>query len=221
MISKLKDPGSAITHFLGILMAIITTIPLISKTLNQSFWHTLSCAIFITSMILLYTASTLYHSLDVSVKMNTLLKKIDHIMIFILIAGTYTPLCTIALHGQTGTILLGLVWGIALIGILIKAFWVYCPKWFSSSIYIALGWICIFAFPQIYHALTTPALIWLIAGGVIYTIGGILYAIKFSIFNSKHTHFGSHEIFHLFVMGGSLCHYILIYFYVVNIPLSK
>jgi channel protein, hemolysin III family len=220
MISKLKDPGSAITHFIGIVMALIAALPLILKAQNQTIWHLISCIIFITSMILLYTASTLYHSLDLNAKMNTYLKKLDHIMIFILIAGTYTPICIIALQGKTGQILLGLVWGIALIGILIKAFWVYCPKWFSSIIYIALGWLCILASPQMYHTLTIPALIWLIAGGITYTIGGILYAIKFSIFNSKHKNFGSHEIFHLFVIGGSLCHYIVIYFYILNIPFN-
>ena len=109
---------------------------------------------------------------------------------------------------------LSLVWGIAAVGILINALWISCPKWFSSLIYISMGWVCITAIREILNALPPSAFGWLLAGGIIYTIGGIIYALKLPIFNSRHKNFGSHEIFHLFVMGGSLCHYVMMYAFV-------
>ena len=136
-------------------------------------------------------------------------------MIFVMIAGSYTPICLITLKGRTGLILLSIVWGIAIVGILIKAFWVYCPKWVSSILYIGMGWTCVLAFTQIFHSLSPAAFGWLLAGGIIYTIGGIIYALKLPIFNSKHKNFGSHEIFHLFVMAGSACHFIVMYCYLI------
>ena len=141
-------------------------------------------------------------------------------MIFILIAGTYTPICLITLKGPVGYGLLALVWGIAIVGIVIKGFWIYCPKWFSSVLYIAMGWVCVLAFTQIMNALPRAAFLWLLAGGIIYTIGGVIYALKLPIFNSKHKNFGSHEIFHLFVMGGSFCHFIVMYAFVAGMPVG-
>ncbi len=170
-------------------------------------------------MILLYGASATYHALDLSEKTNRILRKLDHMMIFVLIAGTYTPVCLIVLNGSVGYGLLALVWGIALAGILVKAFWITCPKWFSSILYIAMGWVCVLAFTQIINSLSPQAFHWLLAGGIIYTIGGIIYALKLPIFNTKHKNFGSHEIFHLFVMGGSVCHFIMMYCFVANMPL--
>lgn len=218
---KVKDPGSAVTHFIGMLMAIFAATPLLIKAGREpDSIHLISLGIFITSMILLYAASTLYHTLDLSERTNRILKKIDHMMIFVLIAGTYTPICLIVLKGKVGYSLLALVWGIAFLGIVIKAFWIYCPKWFSSILYIAMGWVCVLAFTQIINALPTAAFGWLLAGGIIYTIGGVIYALKLPIFNSKHKNFGSHEIFHLFVMGGSICHFIVMYVFVAGMPLS-
>lgn len=212
----LKEPGSAITHFIGMLMAIFAAVPLLIKAAGEpGRVYLVSGAIFIISMILLYGASTTYHSFDLSEKTNTILKKLDHMMIFVLIAGSYTPICLLVLGGKTGTYMLILVWGIAAAGMLIKAFWVFCPKWVSSVLYIGMGWICVLAFTKILHALTPAAFGWLLAGGVIYTIGGIIYALKLPIFNGKHKNFGSHEIFHLFVMGGSFCHLVLMYKYVL------
>lgn len=210
----LKEPGSALTHMIGIVFAGIAAVPLLMKGAHSgSAVHLASLSIFITSMILLYTASTIYHSLDLSEKVNKVLKKIDHMMIFILIAGTYTPIC-LALNSRMGNLLLGLVWGVAIVGIIIKACWIFCPKWFSSVIYIAMGWLCVLAFKQILSALPPAAFGWLLAGGIVYTIGGIIYALKLPFFNTKHKNFGSHEIFHLFVLGGSLCHFICIYGYI-------
>ena len=215
----LKDPGSSITHFIGMLMAMFSAIPLLIKaSLNPDKLHVISLGIFILSMILLYGASATYHALNLSERANRILRKLDHMMIFVLIAGTYTPVCLIVLGGRTGYALLALVWGIALIGILVKAFWITCPKWFSSALYIAMGWVCVLAFTQILNSLSRDAFFWLLAGGIIYTVGGVIYALKLPIFNARHKHFGSHEIFHLFVMAGSICHFIMMYFFVANMP---
>ncbi len=212
----LKDPGSAITHFIGMLMAIFAAVPLLIKAAREpDHIYLISLSIYALSLILLYAASTTYHTFDLSEKANTILKKIDHMMIFVLIAGSYTPICLITLKGRTGTILLALVWGIAIVGIILKAFWVFCPKWVSSVLYIGMGWTCVLAFTQILNALSPAAFGWLLAGGIIYTIGGVIYALKLPIFNNRHKNFGSHEIFHLFVMGGSICHFIVMYAFVL------
>lgn len=209
---KIKDPGSAITHFIGMLLALAAAMPLLLKASREPGRIPLiALSIFIISMILLYASSTIYHTLDISPKINQLLRKMDHMMIFILIAGTYTPVCMVVLGDKTGWTMLALVWGIAIAGIVIKACWITCPKWFSSVIYIAMGWVCLLAISKIITALPAAAFGWLLAGGIIYTAGGIIYALKLPIFNSKHKYFGSHEIFHLFVMGGSICHYVMMY----------
>jgi len=217
---KPKDPGSAITHFIGMILAMLGAAPLLIKAARvPDVLHVISLAIFILSMILLYAASTIYHSFDVNAQVNQRLKKMDHMMIFILIAGSYTPICLIVLGGKTGTMLCAVVWAVALIGIGVKAFWIHCPKWFSSVIYIGMGWLCVLAFSQIFHALSKPAFGWLLAGGVIYTIGGIIYALKLPIFNNRHKNFGSHEIFHIFCLAGSACHFIMMYFFVAPMPI--
>lgn len=214
-ITKVKDPGSALTHFIAMILAIIAAIPLLSKAGHDSgHMHLSALAVFILSMIGLYAASTIYHTLDISPKINKLLRKIDHMMIFILIAGTYTPVCMIVLGDKTGWTMLTLVWGIAIVGILINALWITCPKWFSSLIYIAMGWVCILAITKILSSMPRAGFMWLLAGGIIYTVGGIIYAMKLPFLNSRHRYFGSHEIFHLFVMGGSLCHYVMMYRFV-------
>ena len=208
----IKEPGSAITHFIGMLMAIFAAVPLLIKAAHEpSRIYVISLAIYAASLILLYAASTTYHTFDISKKVNTILKKIDHMMISVLIAGSYTPVCLIVLKGKTGIILLAIVWAIAIAGILIKAFWVYCPKWVSSVLYIGMGWTCVLAFTQILNNMSPAACGWLLAGGIIYTVGGVIYALKLPIFNSRHKNFGSHEIFHLFVMGGSACHFVVMY----------
>lgn len=218
---KLKDPGSAITHFIAMILAIFAAGPLLIRaSVKHDSLHVFSLAIFIFSMILLYAASTTYHTLDISPKINKILKKFDHMMIFILIAGTYTPVCLIVLNNSMGYLLCGIVWAIALIGILIKALWIHCPKWFSSILYIGMGWVCVIAITQLLNALSPAAFGWLLAGGILYTIGGIIYALKLSVFNAKHKCFGSHEIFHLFVMAGSACHFVLMFQYVANMSIA-
>lgn len=214
--TKIKDPGSAITHFIGLVMAVIASVPLIVKAVHQpGVLPTAATVIYAVSLILLYLASTLYHTFDRTERVNKGLKKFDHMMISILIAGTYTPVCLLALGGRTGIILLSIVWTLAIGGIILKALWIYCPKWVSSVLYIGMGWTCVLAFPKLLHTMSAPAFFWLLTGGIIYTVGGVIYALKLPLFNKAHKYFGSHEIFHLFVMGGSICHFILVYRYLL------
>ena len=215
-ICRMKDPGSAITHLIAMVAAAIASVPLLIKAAKTpGYLHLAALAVFILSMICLYGASTLYHTLNISPVINKRLRKLDHMMIFVLIAGTYTPVCLIVLGDHTGWNLLGLVWGIALVGIIINALWITCPKWFSSVLYIAMGWLCVFAVVPIVNALSPAGFGWLLAGGIIYTAGGVLYALKLPLFNARHKVFGTHEIFHVFVMAGSACHYVLMYFFVM------
>ena len=188
---EIKDPGSAITHFIGMLMAAFAATPLLIRAAsNPDKIHLISLSIFIISMILLYAASTTYHTLNLSERTNRILRKIDHCMIFMLIAGSYTPVCLIVLGGKVGYTL------------------------------CAMGWVCVLAFTQILNALSPAAFGWLLAGGIIYTVGGIIYALKLPLFNARHKYFGSHEIFHLFVMGGSICHFIMMYVFVAKMPIG-
>ena len=211
----IREPGSAITHFIAMMMAVFATVPLLVKAGIQSGWENfLAMAIFMGSMILLYGASATYHSVDLTGRSLRVFRKLDHMMIFVRIAGSYTPVCLIVLGGKLGYTLLALVWGIAAVGMLVKACWITCPKWFSSVIYIAMGWVCVLVFGPLLKTLSAPAFLWLLAGGIIYTVGGVIYALKLPIFNAKHKFFGSHEVFHLFVMGGSICHFIFMYLYV-------
>ena len=208
----IKDPGSAITHGTALILAVVGTLPLLLKAAREpDHLHVVAMAVFMLSMILLYLASTVYHTFDVNGKVNRRLKKFDHMMISVLIAGSYTPICLIALHGRTGIVLCALVWAAAIGGILVKAFWINCPKWFSSVLYIAMGWLCIVAIAPIIHSLSKTSFGWLLAGGIIYTVGGVIYALKIPWFENHWKNFGLHEIFHLFVMGGSLCHMILMF----------
>lgn len=210
---RVKDPGSALTHFIAFiacifLMPIILTHIAVHGAKNTSL---ISISIFMLSMILLYGASSAYHTFNISEKANKILRKIDHMMIFVLIAGSYTPVCLLVLANRHGVRLLVFVWVIAVVGIALTGFWVNCPKWISSIIYIAMGWSCISSIPQIVSNLSKQGFLWLLAGGIIYTIGGIIYAMKFQLFCNHFRYIGAHEIFHVFVMGGSLCHFILMY----------
>ena len=192
-------------------MAAAATAPLMIKAKVEIQGGTVAPAlIFIISMILLYGASASYHTFDVSEKINKVLKKLDHSMIFVLIAGTYTPVCILGLGNRMGYILLVTIWSIAALGITFKLCWVTCPKWISSVMYILMGWLCMIAAPFLIKNQGKDAFIWLLVGGIIYTVGGVLYALKLTKFNERHKNFGSHEIFHLFVMGGSFCHFMMV-----------
>ena len=212
----IRDPGSALTHFIGLITAVIGAIPLLMKAWGESdLIYMVSFSIYAASLILLYAASSTYHTFGKTKKVRTILKKIDHIMIFVLIAGTYTPICLLVLERPVGLILLAVIWGIALLGGVFKLFWVYCPKWVSSILYIGMGWACIFAFSHIWETMPTGGFVWLLVGGIVYTIGGILYGLKLKTFDKRFKNFGHHEIFHLFVMGGSICHFVVMFVFVL------
>ena len=209
---KIREPGSALTHFLGLILLWIGAGPLIQRTIEHgSFLTSISMFIFILSTTLLYAASTIYHSVVLDLKKTLIFRKIDHIMISILIAGTYTPVCLTALRGKLGYILLAAIWVLAIGGIILKIFYISCPKWLSSLIYLIMGWLCIFALKPIFKALPLTGFLWLLFGGIAYTLGALIYALKLKTFNEKHIYFGSHEIFHVFIMIGTFCHYMLLF----------
>lgn len=211
----IREPGSAITHLIGMILALISATPLLVKAaggVDRSGF--IGLAVFIGSMVALYGASALYHSLSVRDSLLRTFRKLDHMMIFVLIAGSYTPVCLVILGEGAGYALLAAVWAIAVLGMAVKLCWITCPKWFSSLFYTAMGWTCLSVLGTLWNALSRSAFLWLLAGGLIYTAGGVIYALKLPLFNARHRHFGSHEIFHLFVMGGSVCHFVFMYRYV-------
>ena len=158
MTLTIREPGSAITHFIGMILAIFAAVPLLAKaSLTSGQVGLWAMSVFMSSMILLYGASTLYHSVNCTGKKLKIFKKIDHMMIFVLIAGSYTPVCLLVLEPSSGYTLLLTVWAVALVGMAVKAFWVTCPKWFSSLIYISMGWACLSVFGQLYSSLSTAA----------------------------------------------------------------
>ncbi len=211
----IREPGSAITHFIGMMMAIVAAAPLLVKAaLDADMTALVAMTVFIGSMVALYGASAVYHSVTVKENILKVFRKLDHMMIFVLIAGSYTPVCLVVLGGRMGYTLLAVVWGITVVGMVVKACWITCPKWFSSLVYIAMGWVCLAVFGTLWNTLPHSAFLWLLAGGIVYTAGGVIYALKLPIFNARHKYFGSHEIFHLFVMGGSICHFVFMYLYV-------
>ena len=210
----IREPGSALTHFIAMLLALCAAVPLLVRAAVHSGVKSLTAmTVFMISMVLLYAASTIYHSVNCSGRILRIFRKMDHMMIFVLIAGTYTPVCLLTLPKPSGLMLLAAVWGIALVGIFIKGFWITCPKWFSSVLYIAMGWSCLSVLGPLFSLLPLHAFLWLLAGGLIYTAGGIIYALRLPLFDARHPMFGLHEIFHLFVMAGSLCHFVFMFCY--------
>lgn len=205
---QVRDPMSALTHFIAFIAAIFATPFLLihAAETGADRLHLISLSIFMLSMVLLYGASTAYHTFSLTEKGCRTLKKLDHTMIFYLIAGSYTPVCVVALQNYR---LLALVWSLAVAGTVFKLCWVCCPKWVSSVIYIAMGWSCLTAMPEIIATLDKWGFFWLLLGGIFYTVGGVVYALKPKRLEGKF--FGIHEIFHVFVMAGSVCHYVFMY----------
>ena len=209
-----REPMNALTHLMALIFICPITIFLMYLGYKQGgSYYLISFFIFSISISLLYLASTIYHMLPVREDTVKLLKKIDHMMIFVLIAGTYTPVCLIKLNNKFGYSILSLVWIIAIFGIILKIFWINAPRWFSTSIYIIMGWLSVFAFFPLINAIELNGILLLLLGGIIYTIGAIIYATKYPKISIKF--FGFHEIFHLFVIGGSICHIIFMFKYVL------
>ena len=211
---KLREPVSSLTHMLGIFLGIWGTILLlISASHYNNKVISISYLVFGITLILLYTFSALYHGINVSPDVVRIFRKIDHMMIFIFIAGSYTPIFLISLNSPLGNYLLILIWLIAILGILFKVFWFNAPRWLYTLLYIGMGWIAIFTINPLKEVLPNKALFYLFAGGITYTIGAVIYATKWPNFKNKY--FGFHEVFHIFILGGSLFHFCMIYNFVV------
>ena len=203
-------PWSAITHGVGAVLAAAGTLLLLIRASQMgSFSLMVLFAVYGLSMFGLYTASTLYHCLRTSVSGRIALRKYDHCSIYLLIAGSYTPLCLTALRDSGGVPLLTAVWVLAAAGLVLTIAKLAIPRWLTSAIYLFMGWLVIFAIVPIYRALPTAGFMWLLAGGLLYTAGGVLYAVKWPGRNNPR--FGCHEIFHVFILLGSLCHFVLMY----------
>ena len=203
-------PWSAITHGVGAVLAGVGTVLLLVRA-GQAGNPSLMIlfAVYGLSMFCLYTASTLYHCLRTSVAGRIALRKYDHCSIYLLIAGSYTPLCLTALRESGGIPLLTAVWILAAAGVVLTIAKLAIPRWLTSTIYLFMGWLVIFAIVPIYKALPIDGFLWLLAGGLLYTVGGVLYAVKWP--GRDNPRFGCHEIFHVFILLGSVCHFVLMY----------
>lgn len=206
LLSRLKDPASALTHFAGALLSAVGLGILVHRAVVAgTVWHLVSFPVFGTGLLLLYTASTLYHSLRLAPGPTAVLRRVDHIMIFVLIASTYTPFCLVPLRGPWGWSLFGTVWGLAAAGAVLKLLWLGAPRWLSVGFYLAMGWLVIVAVYPMVKTVPPTGLVYLSTGGLFYTVGAIGYATKWPrLWPGR---FGFHDLWHLFVMAGSLAHF--------------
>ena len=214
-IFKLREPISSITHLIGGGLSILALVLLIVKqVLAPSINYNLfvSTIIFGASMILLYFTSGIYHAISAKKeKLVLYMRKLDHSMIYVLIAGSYSPFCLYVLPRKTGIPVFVILWLIAIVGILMKILWINMPRILSSTLYIGMGWVAIFVIKDLYINLVGPAFFLLVLGGLLYTIGGVIYAIKRP--NIKNWNF--HDIFHIFIMLGSLAHFLLVFLFLI------
>lgn len=210
-----REPVNTLTHLFGALLAVAGTVFMIYDSLDKSTYIPLMASLFFgISMILLYTSSAVYHWVDARYPDALLwLKKVDHMMIFVLIAGTYTPYALIGLESPQSWIVFYSVWGIALAGIILKLVWIHAPRWLSTLFYLGMGWMSLAIFPLMSEGFSVMGFVWLGIGGLFYTVGAIIYAIKKPDPFPKV--FGFHEIWHLFVIGGTFSHFWSIYNYVI------
>jgi hemolysin III len=209
--SPLEERINILSHAIGLLLSMVAVVLLVTRaSYFGNAWHIVSAAIFGASLIALYAASTAYHSAT-QPQLRARLRIIDHATIYILIAGTYTPFSLITLNGAVGWTIFAFSWGMAIIGIILKLFFTGRFNLVSTLMYVFMGWIIILAVKPLIANLSPEGLFWLVAGGMSYTIGAIIYSIKKVPLN--------HAIFHLFVLGGSICHFVAVYFYVLPMPL--
>lgn len=187
-------------------LALASGIVLIALTPAADRWST---AVFAASTVILFTVSAIYHRGTWSERVGHMLRRMDHSNIFLLIAGTYTPLAWMLLERPTAHLLLALVWGGALVGILMRVFWLSAPRWLYTPIYVILGWVAVWFLPSFWRA-GSPAIVWLvIAGGIAYTVGAVVYGFKKP--NPSPKYFGFHEIFHVCTVIGFVCHSVAVY----------
>lgn len=215
MYKKLREPINSITHFVGAGLSFIALIAMLVKVAisDPSVISILSVTIFGISLTLLYATSGTYHGIISTEKVIKFFQKLDHSMIFILIAGSYAPFCLISIGDKFGFTMFLIMITLAIVGIIFKLCWFNCPCWVDSVMYIGMGWIALFMIKPLAAILPGISLFWLVLGGILYTIGGIIYATK-----SKRLtigNWGFHEIFHIFILLGSLSHFICVYTYVI------
>ncbi|MCL4530304.1 MAG: hemolysin III family protein [Chloroflexi bacterium] len=211
MLKKLREPVNGLTHFFAAIFAAVGLIVLIvlgwKSTLKE-----ISLSVYGASLVLLFAASAAYHMVKAKPKIIESLRKLDHSAIYLLIAGTYTPFCVVMFKGFWQWGLLAIIWSLAIIGIIVKMFVIRAPRWLTAGVYVVMGWLCIAAIGEMLKVLPAGALAWLIAGGVIYTLGAIIYITKTLDFLPGK--FGFHEVWHIFVILGALAHFIAIAAYV-------
>ncbi|MCM3402542.1 hemolysin III family protein [Cytobacillus oceanisediminis] len=215
MNSYIREPINGLTHLAGAILSFAGLLAMVIKAslTTSSPLAITAVAIFGISLMLLYSASATYHMVIAKDKVIAFLRKLDHSMIYVLIAGSYTPFCLITLNGVTGWVLFSIVSAVALSGILFKMIWFRSPRWLSTALYIAMGWIIVFAFSPLSESLSSTGVMLLLLGGILYTVGGVIYAIKPKFLEFKHL--GFHEIFHIFIMMGSMAHFLCVFMYVI------
>jgi hemolysin III len=201
----LREPVNGLTHLAGGLLASVGLIVLLAAADEGRGDQLVAFGIFGFSLISLYTASALYHLLPLSPTGVARLRRVDHMSIFVLIAGTYTPFCLLALEGAWRVGLLGLIWGLALGGILLKLFWMDAPRWLSVALYLGMGWVALVAAPALFRAVPTGGMAWVLVGALVYSAGALVYWLQRP--NPMPGVFGFHELWHLFVLAGSACHF--------------
>lgn len=207
MLKKLREPVNSLTHWAGAILALAGLIALLIVGWGAPA-KVISLVIYGVSLILLFSASATYHMVRVKDKVLEIFRKIDHAAIYLLIAGTYTPFCINAFTGFWKWGMLSIIWSMAVIGIVLKIFFIRAPRWLNAGIYVAMGWVSVIAGGQMLAALPTWVFVWLIIGGAVYTLGAVVYATK--IFNFVPGVFGFHEIWHIFVLIAAAAHFIAI-----------
>ncbi len=208
--SKADELANSLTHGLGLILSLVGgAFLIVFAVLRGDNWHVASCSIFVASLCLLYGISTLYHSVQ-NPRLKHGLRIADHSCIYLLIAGSYTPFTLTVMRGGIGWTLFGVVWAIALTGIIIKVFTEYRYGFISVLMYLVMGWLVVLAIGPTLKVVPVPGVLWLLAGGLAYTGGVVFFAMERFPFN--------HAVWHLFVMAGSACHYLAIMFYVVPRP---
>ena len=215
MYKKLREPINAITHLAGAGLSLIALIAMLAKVISSNPTTTaiLSVIIFGISLILLYTTSGTYHVITSDEKVISIFQKLDHSMIFVLIAGSYAPFCLISIGGKLGITMFIIMVTIAVLGITFKLCWFDCPRWLQTAMYIGMGWAALFMIKPLTAVLPVISLFWLVLGGVLYTIGGVIYGVKPE--KLRIGKWGFHEIFHIFILLGSLSHFICVFTYVI------
>lgn len=210
-IFPVREPFSTYSHLIGALISIVWTVLLLVNAYESPLSYTVSFWIYGITVFLMFFSSAVYHAINVTFKTEEFYRLLDHIMIYLVIAGSYTPLSVIVLDGNWRFGMLLGVWLFALAGILKKIFWLNAPRWFSTGLYLLMGWVAVIIFPQMWELLPKGFSLWIVAGGLFYSVGAIIYALEKP--DPFPPQFGFHELWHLFVLGGAFSHFWAIYKY--------